>query len=401
MTYVPSGTATDTRHSPQFVGEVWYTDDVGGLDTNDGHGPTTAFKTIGKGFLSMASGDALTVKAGTYTELGLDLGTGATKDSVEVWCELGVVIDPVSGTAITMSGDFCRWRGPSKITPAALAIGIDITGAECIVEEVNVLGGGTGIKTIGMGTQLRDCAAGLQTSISYDIQGDTVRLESCKTVGIGASIGYKISGGVDTGVLSDCTSSGHTTAGYYIDTLSSNWTIVDCSSGGGDGRWVDVDSANTWPGFNYDEEKSHETDWSVVGGAAGSDNLFQVTGSVQILGIRGHVETILHADIDTIQLDLYDGAATNITTTMDPVSAPVGSIFTKEDKSDKPLELYSSAAATLMQDVDLKKTVFGVNQKAATSTYIRATWTGTGATGVIHWHIDWEPLTEDGNVVAV
>jgi len=44
---------------------------------------------------------------------------------------------------------------------------------------------------------------------------------------------------------------------------------------------------------------------------------------------------------------------------------------------------------------------FVVTQKAATDTFIRCGWTGTGATGVIHWHVQWEPVSDLGFIVAV
>ena len=115
---------------PKFGGQIWYVDKGSGSNSNGGGTPNDAFETIGAGFTAMASGDAVSVKAGTYTELGLDLGSATTKDYVEMWCEVGVLIDPASGTALTVSGASCRISGDLKITPApAGAMGLFITGA--------------------------------------------------------------------------------------------------------------------------------------------------------------------------------------------------------------------------------------------------------------------------------
>ena len=100
-----------TQNIAKFGGTIWYVSKVYGADTNDGLSPDKAFETIGKALDEMASGDAVTVMAGTYTETGLDLGSAGTKDGIEMWFEIGAILAPASGTGLTVSGDFCRVQG--------------------------------------------------------------------------------------------------------------------------------------------------------------------------------------------------------------------------------------------------------------------------------------------------
>jgi len=81
-----------TRQIPKFGGTIWYINKGTGDDTNAGTCPNCAFETIGAGITAMNDGDALNIKAGTYTELGLNLSNA----SAEMWCEIGAVIMPLS-----------------------------------------------------------------------------------------------------------------------------------------------------------------------------------------------------------------------------------------------------------------------------------------------------------------
>ena len=384
----------ETQHIPKFGGSIWYVDGVSGNDSNSGATPNAAFVTIGAAITAASAGDAINVMADTYTETGLDMN----KASLELWFEIGTIIDPVSGTSLTVSGAACRIKGEHKITPAAGQIGILVSGAECVIANSKVLNGGTGIQVTGSGVILNDCALGFQTATSFDLQGAQGRLYRCKTVGNAATYGYKISNSADTGVLQECTSVGHQTAGYFIDTGSSDWTLLNCSSGVGDGRWADTDDANVWSNFSFADEVYHRTTFT---GGAGSSNLFKVTGTAEIQFIFADVETALAADVGNLKIELYDGAATNITTNVDVSSAPVNSFIAKTEESTKALKYYTAASAMLIEKVDLKKSTFSIVQKNATSTYIRATWDGNAASGVIHWHCQWIPLTETGFIEAV
>lgn len=404
-TQVGVATLSETYNLPQYGGEIWYVNKGAGSNSNDGKTPGGAFETIGTGIAAASSGDAISVAAGTYTELALTLGAAGTVDNLQLIFDIGALLDPASGVALTVAGNSCCVRGKAKITPAGAA-GMVVTGAECRVVNMKIVGGDDCYQISGAGAILESCAAGFPTAgnSGFALSGAQTRLKECTTVGNAATYGYLISGGADTGVLNGCTSSGHQTSGFHIATGSQNWTMLHCSSGGGDGRWVDVDTANVWSDWYYSDQVYHTTDWSSVGGGAGSDNIFKVTGAVQIEYIYGDVETIMHADVDNLKLEIDDGAAqANVTANVDTASAPVGSLFIKTKEIAQALTLIVSDQVRINEDSTQNKGAFGfvVNQKAATNSYIRCTWSGTGATGEIHWHCHWNPLTEDGFVEAV
>ena len=237
-------------HVPAYGGEQYFVDGVNGLDTNTGGSPDNAFLTIGAAFLAVSDGDAITVRAATYTEIDLDL----TADSVEVTFETGVIIIPATGsaltTSLTISGDYCSIKGPHKIEPVALSTGMIISGIEAKISDGKIAGGATGVSVTGLGTTFSNYVAGLQTDISWDIMGVQGRYFECGTVGVGtATYGFKI-GAVSAGILRNCTSAGHGTAGFYAGAGSSGWTIIDCSSGSGDGTRVDDGENNMWANFH-------------------------------------------------------------------------------------------------------------------------------------------------------
>ncbi len=385
------------NHTKQFTGTVWYVD-ASVSASGDGSTPDNAFKTIGEAITATSEGDAITVKAGTYTETGLDLDENAT----EIWFEIGAVIDPASGTALTVSGDYCRVSGNHKITPAAGEIGLLISGAECFISDGKVLNGETGVCITGSGAIVHDYAVGFPTVMAYDIRGMQGRLRDCSTVGNAATIGYAINAGADTGVLDSCTSAGHETAGYSIAAGSQDWTILNCSSGAGDGRWVDADHANVWSNFSFDDvlNKSLTLDGSA------SQNLFQVTGTVEILYIYGTVETALAADVTGAVLEFYDSAAAvDITKTAgapDISSLPTGSYLAKISAATAILNATTSANGAIVENIGNIFSLFTLIQKTASADcFIRLTRAGAGASGVIDWHIEWRPLSDDGFVEVV
>jgi len=388
-----------TDNIRKFGGSIWYVNKGSGSDANSGANPDVPFETIGAGISAASAGDALSIKAGTYTETGLDMNL----EALEMWCEIGVVIDPASGTALTVSANFCRITGEHKITPAAGETGLLISGDECVIENSKVLQGAIGIQATGSGIILNQCAVGFQTSIAYDIQAIQGRLYRCKTVGNAATIGYKINAGVDTGVLEACTSSGHQTAGFYIDTGSQDWTLLNCSSGGGDGRWVDVDSTNVWSNFSFSDFLSTLLTFDASG--ATSANLFRVYGTVLVTELHGEVETVLAGDIGNGYLELDDGTnQVDITDSPGPSfnGVPANSFIHKIDDAAVQIAIEDSSQVRLYEDATKfgRDPNFQVTAKAGAASYIRFTYSDTGTTGAIHWHIRWEPLTEDAWVAA-
>lgn len=232
-----------TRHTPSFGGMLWFVSKTG-HDSNPGQTPTQPFLTIGAAITAASAGDAITIKAGTYAE-----NVVMSLDSLELWCEIGTVIAPNAGVALTVSGDNCRVRGELWITAFAGSDGVDATGNYVNLFEVIVIGGANGFDVSGAGSTLRNCRAGQQTVAGFAITGSQGMYYGCNTVGVGATYGFRISGNASTGVVVDCTSTGHTTAGFSIASGSEDWTIKDGSSGAGDGDRVDSGTHNLWPGF--------------------------------------------------------------------------------------------------------------------------------------------------------
>jgi len=122
---------------------------------------------------------------------------------------------------------------------------------------------------------------------------------------------------------------------------------------------------------------------------------------VNIYGLHADVETDLSADVGNVKYEIIDGAvATDVTDTVASASAPAGSYFAKEKKSADALTLYGSGDSELIEETDLKKAVFAINA-IGTDTYIRFTWSGNAASGALHHHADWEPLSDNGFVEVV
>lgn len=385
-------------HAKYTSGIVWYVDGVNGLATNAGKTPATAFLTIGAAISACAVGDVIVIGSGTYTELGLTLAT----NNVQVFSQIGAVIDPASGTALIISGNYCKQVGDLLVTPAALAIGISLTGANCVLEDVKVVGGGIGYVITGSGAVLNNCAAGNQTAIAFDIQASQGRLYRCKTIGIGASYGYKINGGVDSGVLDRCTSAGHMTSGFYIATGSVDWTILDCSSGAGDGKWRDIDSVNVWSDFKYDDVKYKSITFT---DATQAFNLFKVTGTVKIAALYAHVTTALNAELGNCKFRVAAGGNTSDLTTAASLNGlAAGSYFGKIADVSIAMSVASSATPVVVENANFREpTVTSiVVAEAGTDTYIQLFSDDAvgNKDGAIHAHAKWEAVTGDGFVEA-
>jgi hypothetical protein len=388
-----------TYHVPKFGGDIWYINKGAGADTNSGKRPDQALETIGAGITAMSDGDALSIKAGTYTETGLDL----SNDYAEMWCEIGVLIDPASGTALTVSGNSCAITGMHKITPAGGATGLAVTGTECHIEHGKIVAGAIGVLATGAGLMMENYACGFQTTTAYDIQCTQGRLKDCNTKGNAATIGFKINGNVDTGILKDCTSVGHQTAGFSIATGSADWTLLGCSSGHGDGRWVDVDHANVWVDFHYDDVR-HKT--TTFADAPTEYNIFKVTGGVRISELWGIVETVIPNTASTIYLELYSSGGT---ATPDITDAPgvniqlaaAGSVLVRLGSSADALVLAdptgTPATAENTSFKDSKSSIDCIaDNDGADITYVRLVLSAALASGAIDWHCTWQPLTDDG-----
>jgi hypothetical protein len=391
-------------HVPKYVGNIWFVDKTNGSDSNDGKSPKSAFATLAYAESQAQDYDRVRVKGEAYAENLVISGTAK-----EFVFEHGAIVNPSSGVPITVSGNRCIVRvdhGAMKLMPPSGETGMVISGDFVYAEEVradcNDLGD-IGFDISGNGSDLRRCRCADPASggKAFSISGSSAKLEDCCTGGTLAnnSYGFYIESGADKPRIKNCGSQGHAGAGFYAEAGVTNGAIESCYSGGGDGRWVDIDGACAWPHFAYDNEKRVSNTLDNTG--AGTSNLFKITGAVNIYGLRAHVEEVLAADVGNLKYELYDGSATDITDTVASASAPVDSLFVKEKKSADPLILYSSANAEIMEEVDLKKAVFGINAKAGVDTFIRINWSGNAASGKLDHHIVWEPLTEEGFVSVV
>jgi len=67
---------TSSFNIEKFGGDIYYISTTGS-DSDAGTSPDAAFLTIGHGLTTMSDGDALNIKAGTYTETGLTVANNS------------------------------------------------------------------------------------------------------------------------------------------------------------------------------------------------------------------------------------------------------------------------------------------------------------------------------------
>jgi len=390
-----------SRHAPRFTGNIYYVDAAQSDDTGNGLTPSTAKKTIGAAITAASSGDAITVKAGTYVE-----DVVMDKASMELWCEMGTILDG-TGTCLTVSGGTCRIKGPVKITPAADQIGVLVsTAVDNRFEDIRVKGSAAACGwdfNIGGNVVINCTASGIKAGgKAFDIGASGTKLYNCYTVGTTTSYGYYVNGTALTkGILQECSSAGHQTSGFYLDEIS-DMTVFNCVSGGGDGKWLDVNNANVWCNFCYDDEVFKEINFT---DNSTTFNLFKVTGIVEVESIFGHVEEALNAEFGDCKLEVAAGGNTaDLTTTVSLNSLPVGSFIGKTAHAGVALTTATSATPQVVENISYKKPDVAsiIVAEAGTDTYIRLLSDDAvgNKDGKIHWHCLWKPWDEDGFVQA-
>lgn len=231
------------QHVREFTGTIRYVA-TDGLDSNTGLSPTSPKLTIGSAVAASSDGDAITVKAGTYDESGLDVNLAGLK----LWLEGGVILrDTAGGTVITVSGSDCQVIGNAIIHPTA-AVGMSLTGGRFLVEDIQVLSATTGFDAQASGGIFRRCGAGTPSVTGFDFIGSKTWVDGCRTAGTGgATKGFWLKGSYVR--MWSCESTGHGTAGYQADAGSTYCMVRDCASGAGDGDRIDNGSNNMWAGF--------------------------------------------------------------------------------------------------------------------------------------------------------
>ena len=228
-------------------------------------------------------------------------------------------------------------------------------------------------------------------------------LDDCRTGGeVGnSSIGYHVTNNADKTRLKNCGSQGHETAGYQIDAGVTNGAAEDCYSGGGDGPKSDPTHAFVWSDYHFDAEVL--SDITYAGGT--TYNIFKVTGIVQISELYGLVSEVIADTSSNIHLEAYStGGTVDITASpgVDIDQLPVDSIIIKRGDSGDALVLASSATPAIIENdwFQFEKTNVICVADADQTTYIRSVNSVALASGKIHWHCRYEPLSHGAFVEA-
>jgi len=137
------------------------------------------------------------------------------------------------------------------------------------------------------------------------------------------------------------------------------------------------------------------------------DNLFTITGIIQINSIYGYVITAISANVTVAYLDLFPtaGAAIEITDNGGTAisSIKVDSLLIKQAIATTAIGVYDSNlcyVAEVSTNFNKSFKPFIVAKKDGAVTNIRFVYTTNGgATGRIHWHLEWKPLSDDGSAV--
>lgn len=384
-------------HVPKFPGEVWYVS-TSGSDSDPGTGPHEPFATLGAAISACSDGDSIIVQGGIYTEVGIDLN----KNYITVDLQKGVLIQPATGTVLVVSGDYCLIGG-GECRPSEDNIGVDITGTACTFHGVDVIGTNflTGFKATGSIFGLTDCnVVGVKTGgKSFDIAADRCIIRECNTIGATSSYGFYIS--ASGGYLVDCATTDCGASGYYLASGVSNWVVGGCTSGGGDGPWVDVDSANVWGRFTFDDEVFKDISFT---DATQAFDIFTITGVVEIEFLHGHVTEAFNAELGNCLFRVYStGGTAALTIAADCNSLPVGSFFGKIADASVALDVASAATPQVIENSSFRSpTVTSVlvadNDQTTTIQFYSDDSSGT-KDGRAHFHCRWRPLS-DGAFVA-
>lgn len=134
-------------------------------------------------------------------------------------------------------------------------------------------------------------------------------------------------------------------------------------------------------------------------------NLFQITGSVLINYIWGHVTEAMPAATTAASLQLFPtgGAAIQLTSLAgsDISSLPIGSVLMKGGLAANAISVGDNTLGYLLEEAGFIFARFAIGQKTATNTYIRLNVTEGNTDGTIHWHCNWLELSDGATLVAV
>lgn len=243
------GDGHSLRHVPKFTGHQWFIDGTNGSDTtNSGTQPDDALATFGAAITAASAGDSITVFAGTYTETGIDLNVAG----LEVHGEIGAVIDPASGSALTISAAHCLVT-TIEVRPAAGEIGFDIASGSDHSHLDNckqTATGGTGFKIDSATTHIlvTRSEASEYTSIGMEINGANCIIEDVSCDGQGGSeTGFKLNHtNAHHNRLLSCDSIDNATASFHVIVGADDNLFHGCADTPGCGARVDAGANNAW-----------------------------------------------------------------------------------------------------------------------------------------------------------
>jgi len=393
-------------HATLFTGDVWYTD--AGQPNNDGDGktPETAKQTIAATIALMSAGDKFVTKAGTYAE-----NVVIALASTEWEPEIGTIIAPATGVPITVSGHYCKISMPDGslfVTGVAGETGVLWSGNRGYPSDIRVDSGsiGTlGFDLTGNGIAGKNLRCANPLTAAFKISGDRTKLDECCTGGEPAntSIGYWVTGSCDKPRLVKCGSQGHINGGYVVDAGVTNGASKGCSSGGGDGPKIDLTNAFVWSDYTFDSEAFKTITFA---GAPTTYNIFKLTGAVRISDIHGHVDTPIANTASTLYLELYStNGDEDITDSPGPnIQALVaGAILVRNADSANDIAIGNPNGTPVVvenSNVREPKTAVDIVADNGATTYIRAVISVALASGSIHWHAHYDPLSDDGFLEA-
>ena len=119
-------------------------------------------------------------------------------------------------------------------------------------------------------------------------------------------------------------------------------------------------------------------------GTTASVNVFQLTGTVEIVSLHGYIKTATTlTNCTASSFDLYDGTNTVQITKTDGVLSgfAVGTFFLKNAALGVTMAVADNSQARLTEGASLSKSFapFFITQKTATGTYVRFTYTTSDA----------------------
>lgn len=134
---------------------------------------------------------------------------------------------------------------------------------------------------------------------------------------------------------------------------------------------------------------------------AGSEsvNIFQLTGTVEIVGIHGFItDATTLTNLTGASLQLYDSAAAVQITKNDGVLSGlgVGTLIVKNAAATVTMAVASNAAGAVTESSTIPAQAFApffITQKTGANTYVRFTYTTTDSPidAKIFWHVRYKP----------